>query len=277
MEVSTVCRNFVNAANRQDWRNAVLNLNGLNMYELLRALKALDAADIAPLRAALSGLGGAVFGARIEYALSVVFNRAVPATAPGDLAATGQVTEARRFQAEPKSILVEPIPAATLTGYNVGLTSPGNAAMQARFGAPRTTYSNQCQHVTNTTLARRMVPRNVGPFQVNGLDSAVNSLTRIMTNIATEQRLVYRVLGYNGMLCARNVRGSATSISNHSWGTAIDLTIDGDPDILGDGLIMFGLHLIAGIFNREGWYWGAGFRREDAMHFEAGLALIQTW
>ena len=50
MEVSTVCRNFIDGANRQDWRTAVLNLNGLNMYEMLRSLKALDTADIAAVR-----------------------------------------------------------------------------------------------------------------------------------------------------------------------------------------------------------------------------------
>ncbi|MBN1606015.1 MAG: M15 family metallopeptidase [Polyangiaceae bacterium] len=277
MEVSTVCRNFIDAANRRDWQRAVLNLNGLNMYEMLRALKALDTTDITSLRAALTALGGKVFGARIEYALSVVVNGTVPATAPGDLAATGQVTEARRFQANPTSILIELIPAAAVTGYNVGLSSAGNATMQARFGAPRTTYSNQCQPVTNATLSRRMVTRSVGPFRVTGLDSAVISLTRIMANIATQQRLVYRVLGHQGMACARYVTGSHTAISNHSWGTAIDLTITGVLDARGNNQIQFGLHLIADIFNREGWFWGAGFRTEDAMHFEAGRALVQTW
>jgi hypothetical protein len=88
--------------------------------------------------------------------------------------------------------------------------------------------------VTNTALAGRMVTRSVGPFQVIGLDSAVTSLSTIMTSIAFDQRLVYRVLGTAGMQCARNVRGSITNISNHSWGTAIDLTIDNFLDARGD-------------------------------------------
>jgi hypothetical protein len=82
VEVSLACRSFIDCANRRDWRNAVFNLNGLNMYEMLRSLKALDAGDITSLRAALTGLGQAVNGPRIEYALSVVVNRSVPATAP---------------------------------------------------------------------------------------------------------------------------------------------------------------------------------------------------
>ncbi|HVZ37470.1 MAG TPA: M15 family metallopeptidase, partial [Polyangiaceae bacterium] len=277
VEVSVVCRSFIDCANRRDWRNAVFNLNGLDMYEMLRALKALDAADITNLRTALTGLGGAVNGPRIEYALSVVVNRAVPASAPSDVAATGQVTDARTFVARPRSILVEPIPKARISGYNVGLSSASNATMQAQFGAPRTSYSQRCQPVTNSALASRIVTQSVGPFRVTGLDSAVSSLATIMTAIAFAQRLVYRVLGTAGMHCARYVRGSTSNISNHSWGTAIDLTIDGSLDPRGDGQVQFGLHLIAGIFNANGWFWGAGFTTEDGQHFEAGSALVQTW
>jgi hypothetical protein len=277
MEVSAVCRTFIARANTRSWRDAVLNLNGLNMYEMLRCLKTLDANDIAGLRGALATLGGAVNGPRLEYALTVVVDRRIPATAPGDLATTGQVTEARRFQAKPKSILLELIPKARITGYNGGLSSASNATMQARFGSPRSTYNQSCQVVTNTSLQRRIIPRNVGPFNVTGLDSAVTSLTTVMSGIAEQQRLVYRVLGTAGMHCARYVRGSTTHISNHSWGTAIDLTIDRVLDPRGDDMIQFGLHLIAPIFNRQGWYWGAGFSTEDAQHFEAGSGLVQGW
>ena len=188
MEVSTVCRNFIDGANRQDWRTAVLNLNGLNMYEMLRALKALDPNDVARLRTAMTTLGGAVGGPRIDYALMVVLNHTLPPTAPGDLAATGQVTEARNFLAKPSSILVELIPKASLTAYNTSVSSTSNATMQRRFGAPRTSYSQACQPVTHRTLAARMVTRNVGPFSVTGLDSAVTSLTTIMASIRSEQK-----------------------------------------------------------------------------------------
>ncbi len=98
-----------------------------------------------------------------------------------------------------------------------------------------------------------------------------------MTEIAAQQRLVYRVLGTAGMLCARNVRGSTTSISNHSWGTAIDLTVDGELDARGDNNVQFGLELIAPMFNAAGWFWGVDFRTEDAQHFEAGATLVAGW
>ena len=89
MEVSQPCRNFIAHASANRWREAVIALNGLNMYEMLRALKALDAADIRSLRLALTALGPAVNGPRIEYALTVVETNRLPPTAPGDLDATG--------------------------------------------------------------------------------------------------------------------------------------------------------------------------------------------
>jgi hypothetical protein len=79
------------------------------------------------------------------------------------------------------------------------------------------------------------------------------------------------------MLCCRLVRGSATSISNHSWGTAIDLTLNGVLDVQGDDKVQYGLTLIAPLFNRHGWFWGAAFGVEDAMHFEAGKGLVSQW
>ena len=30
-------------------------------------------------------------------------------------------------------------------------------------------------------------------------------------------------------------------------------------------------------FCKHGWYWGAAFRKEDAMHFEASKTLVESW
>jgi hypothetical protein len=187
------------------------------------------------------------------------------------------VAEARRFLARPSSILTEPIPKARISGYNGGLSSASNATMLSVLGAPRATYNTTCQPITNRALAARIVTDGAGPFRVSGLNSAVASLRAVMSAIQIEQRLVYRVLGTAGMLCARNVRGSTTNISNHSWGTAIDLTVNRILDPRGDNNVQLGLHLIAPIFNRNGWYWGAGFPTEDAQHFEGGDALVRSW
>ena len=48
-------------------------------------------------------------------------------------------------------------------------------------------------------------------------------------------------------------------------------------DARGDNKVQFGLTLIAPIFNRHNWYWGAGFPTEDGMHFEVSLQLLRQW
>ena len=161
---------------------------------------------------------------------------------------------------------------------NVGVTSAKQATMLGLLGNPRSDYDDVCREVTNPTLKARITIANLGPFRVRGLAPAVTSLKEILAEIAVTQPDVHGELGTAGMLCARLVRGTTThAISNHSWGTAIDLTLDGVLDTRGDNLVQEGLTRIAPIFDRHGWFWGAGFRTEDAMHFEAGDDLIRKW
>lgn len=160
---------------------------------------------------------------------------------------------------------------------NHGLTAVTNAYMVQALGQPRDSYSADCQPMTNATLRRHVVTESVGPFRVTGLRPAVSSLQAALGQVQREQPAVYAILGTAGMLCCRYVRGSQTSISNHSWGTAIDFTLNGVLDRRGDNQVQVGLTLMAPIMNQHGWYWGAAFRTEDAMHFEAGRALISQW
>jgi hypothetical protein len=160
---------------------------------------------------------------------------------------------------------------------NSGLVAVNNRLMTTFFGKPRDDFSEQCQPVSNPTLKRNMTTTNVGPFTVTGMSPAIQSLGGVMAEIRREHSEVYTALGTAGMLCCRWVRGSTTSISNHSWGTAIDLKLNGVLDARGNNRVQYGLTLIAPIFNRHGWYWGAGFTTEDAMHFEAGRALVESW
>ena len=176
-------------------------------------------------------------------------------------------------------IILTPMPRPAPGSINQGLTAVGNAFMLSKLGAPLTGggYSNLCQTPTNPKLRRNLVLDTVGPFRVTGLVPAVLSLKAVMVDIATEQPAVYAALGSAGMLCCRLVRGSATSISNHSWGTAIDLTLNGVLDAYGDNQVQYGLTRIAPIFARHGWYWGAAFSKEDGMHFEGSKTLINAW
>jgi hypothetical protein len=163
------------------------------------------------------------------------------------------------------------------TTINVDVTPARQATMLALLGNPRSQYDDVCREVTNTKLKALMTLASIGPFRVQGLTPAVESLKRVFEDVRVLQPDVYEGLGTAGMLCARLVRGSRQSISNHSWGTAIDLTLDGVLDARGDNQVQEGLSRIAPIFNQHGWFWGAGFRIEDAMHFEAGDGLIRRW
>ena len=158
---------------------------------------------------------------------------------------------------------------------NRGLSSPTNGMMKVLLGEPSSRYGTECGKVTNKKLVRRIITDSVGPFRVTGFDLAVRSLRDVMTEI----RGLYpkMKLSSAGMLCVRRVRGSKTSISNHSWGTAFDIMIDGDLDDYGDGKVQHGLTLIAPIFNKHGWYWGAHFRKEDGMHFEISVNKLKQW
>ena len=72
------------------------------------------------------------------------------------------------------------------------------------------------------------------------------------------------------MLCVRSIRHNPSHYSNHSWGTAIDLYFGTGVVPQGICLAHRGNLLLAPIFNKYGWYWGAGFSGDavDSMHFE---------
>lgn len=160
---------------------------------------------------------------------------------------------------------------------NHGLTAVNQKTMIEKFGHPRDFYTNECLPVTNNNILKNIITANVGPFKVTGFNYAISSLITIMKVIQNNEPEIYKSLGTAGMLCARLVRGSKVNISNHSWGTAIDLTINGKLDIRKDNRVQIGLAKIAPIFNAYGWYWGAGFRNEDAMHFELSNEKIQQY
>ncbi len=151
---------------------------------------------------------------------------------------------------------------------NPGVSPARQLTMKTLLGIPRGNFNQDCQPVTNLVLKNLVTTDDVGPFKVTGLGPAVESLKQVIADIRTEEPEVFAGLGSSGMLCARFVRGSHVSISNHSWGTAIDLNLNGNLDERGNNKVQVGLSRIAPIFNRHNWFWGAGFPTEDGMHFE---------
>jgi len=96
---SRIYQAFITAVTSRDWQNAFLNLNGLNMFEMLRAIAALHPATLHNLWSQRNAYSGLINLTRIDYARSVVVNRALPPSAPGDLSRTGQVSIAADFLA----------------------------------------------------------------------------------------------------------------------------------------------------------------------------------
>lgn len=163
-------------------------------------------------------------------------------------------------------------------GINPGISSAKQATMLSLLGSPRKNFDEHCRPVEqNTKLAQLIKTDHVGPFRATGLIPAIDSLKLVFANVKTANRPLYDAVGNAGMFCARLVRGSSHSISNHSWATAIDLLIEGNLDARGDGMVYKGLVDIAPFFNTEGWFWGAGFRTEDAMHFEVSDQKMRQW
>lgn len=145
------------------------------------------------------------------------------------------------------------------------------------FGHPSKEMTKDGTPVTNRKLLAKLVTEDVGPFRVTGHRQAVASLRRVLQNVQRADPEMYESLGSAGMLNARLVRGSRNRWSNHSWGFAIDLTIDGVLDVRGDNKVQAGLMTIYKFFYREGWFWGAEFNTEDAMHFEVAEETFLRW
>ncbi len=161
--------------------------------------------------------------------------------------------------------------------FNDGVVRPKPAVLREILGEPRSTYSTICQPVTNARLVRTLEARNFGNFRLTMIRPALDSLQQIIERLKKEEPDIYAAIGTAGALCARYVRGSTKSVSSHAWGVAVDLTMKRDLDRMGDDNTQFGLVVLAEFFNNAGWYWGAGYSREDSMHFEVGEALLRKW
>lgn len=166
---------------------------------------------------------------------------------------------------------------ANRRNVNRGLTVLTTSYLVEKLGRPRETLTDKCQAITNERLADKLVRQQVGPIRVRMLQPAADSLGRVFEKIRKADPDLYGKINTSGSLCTRLVRGSSTSISNHSYGMALDLNIDGHLDTLADGKTQLGLTILADFFRTEGWVWGAGFGREDSMHFEVSREKLDEW
>ncbi|HKH59228.1 MAG TPA: M15 family metallopeptidase [Flavitalea sp.] len=90
-----------------------------------------------------------------------------------------------------------------------------------------------------------------------------------------KEGLLSRVLTWDGSFVPRFVRGSLTTLSNHSFGSAFDINVAWN----GLGIIPAltaqkgCVRELIQIANINGFYWGGHFTRKDGMHFEIAKIL----
>lgn len=151
---------------------------------------------------------------------------------------------------------------------NSGLSPSDRRLLTALYGSPRADYTDSCQPPTSDRLRDHVATASVGPFRVTGIDVAIASLRRVFKEVEEHDPELVAVLGTAGMLCCRLVRGAHQTPSIHSWGAAIDVTIAGQLQPLGSDGVQAGMLRLYKFMRAEGWFWGAGFSRNDPMHWE---------
>jgi hypothetical protein len=162
------------------------------------------------------------------------------------------------------------------SSINDALSSADQATMLNALGNPGTPDPG-CGP-SSAALQKLMKTASVGPFRVTGLGPAVDALTRVFAAVQSAEPALYTLLGTQGMLCVRYVRGSTTNFSNHAWGTAIDMTIGGVLTPRGSATVSQGLLSLCPYMHAEQFFWGAGFSpTPDGMHYEASNELIAQW
>jgi hypothetical protein len=85
------------------------------------------------------------------------------------------------------------------------------------------------------------------------------------------------VESWAGSWSARFVRGSKTTLSNHSWATAFDINVPWNglrqrPALVGE---KGSVRELVPAANAAGFFWGGHFSRKDGMHFEVAKILSE--
>ncbi len=168
----------------------------------------------------------------------------------------------------------ELVPLPAPQDINTGLSPARPYTMLSLLGKPGA-LTRECSRITNPRLHAQMVTHHFNNFSVTGWRPAIDALVRAMTHMYERDRALHAVVRTAGMLCCRRVR-QGINFSNHSWGTAVDFTIEGHLDQMRAVRIHRGLLEMYKYMHEEGFYWGAEFSgRPDAMHYELADETVQ--
>lgn len=177
--------------------------------------------------------------------------------------------------------LSELVPITSIKGLNTGLTSASEETMIAFLGSPQMPLTTKDSPDRASSLVKKLETlKRIAHVRANGIAPAVESLEGLLTKAFDEIPGLEDELRGDGMLVVRLRRPTSgahsTKISNHAWGTAIDLTLAGSdpPGATGEQVPYF-IAAMVPFFNEAGWYSGIGFA--DDMHFEVADETVRAW
>eukprot|EP00003_Mantamonas_plastica_P008113 TRINITY_DN17018_c0_g1_i1.p1 TRINITY_DN17018_c0_g1~~TRINITY_DN17018_c0_g1_i1.p1 ORF type:complete len:416 (+),score=113.30 TRINITY_DN17018_c0_g1_i1:80-1327(+) len=159
-----------------------------------------------------------------------------------------------------------------------GLTYARQSTMKSVLGIPGS-FTTNCSPVTNRKIKAMLQTTGIGHIRLTGITPALNMLRKALEEVKAKYPFLFSQLSSAGMLCCRAVRGSRSSYSNHSWGTAVDFKVAGVLDPRKDAKAQHALNLMAPIMHKHGFFWGGHYsaRYEDAMHWEVANETILKW
>ena len=107
--------------------------------------------------------------------------------------------------------------------------------------------------------------------------SCAKAVAPLLVGFASEFHELIEPIDEGGLddwgYCYREVRGSTTSLSNHSSGTAIDLNATKHPLGKAGTFPLAKVAMIQALAKKYGLRWGGDYRgRKDEMHFEIALS-----
>ena len=234
--------------------------------------------EIEVLRSQIEALQGTV--QQMQKSISLLESRptgAAPALGQGEVQEQGGVLFDNDGSNEIRDSYAQVVLIGGRRKLNEGLQIASPSYLEGVFGKPRANLTSTCQGMTNDRLRSKLRTAQVGPVRVRMLEPALESLGAIFEKIKATDPDLYARINTAGALCVRHIRGAPGRTSTHAFGLSLDLNIDGQLDRLGDGKTQLGLTILADFFRAEGWYWGAGFSREDSMHFEVSRSLVERW
>jgi D-alanyl-D-alanine carboxypeptidase len=169
---------------------------------------------------------------------------------------------------------------------NKDLTAANEQTMISTLGSPLMplTTADQPNRASPLVTQLRQTVRISQHVTVTAIRPSIESLKKILAKAFQQEKDnghdLDSVLSTDGMLVVRLRRPtsgiSSTKISNHAWGTAIDMKIIGhsSPGNTGHSIPRF-IAVLLPFFNEEGWFSGIAFH--DSMHFEVAEGTIRQW